>query len=281
MIYKDSDNKMPVVAILERMLALAGPDKRALIAHELRMMRAGILAEREATALIDVHLKDSTRTAVVHDLRLVSNEGAAARIDHLLIHRSRRFYVLDTRYFAHGLKITEDSDFLRWSEADKRHAPIPSPFDALARQVSVLRDALEAFGLDDAPVETLVLLAPNARIERPRRFDGDTMRVMRADQFLEKLNNGVENAQATALAKLHELNRTRMSESIGEIAQRLIALHRPSTADTMARFGLRRDAAMPGHCPPAPSAPPAADSEGDPPAPEQNQALAAESMRST
>ncbi|THC46870.1 nuclease-related domain-containing protein [Massilia sp. Mn16-1_5] len=280
MIYKDSDNKMPVVAILERMLALAGPDKRPLITQELRMMRAGILAEREATALIDLYLKDSTRTAVVHDLRLVSNEGAAAAIDHLLIHRSRRFYLLNTRHFSHGLKITEDGEFLRWSEADKRYDPIPSPFEALARQVSVLRDALEAFDLDDAPVETLVLLAPNARIDRPRRFDSDSLRVMKADQFMEKLNNGPENAQVTTLAKLHELNRTRMSASIGDIAQRLIALHRPSTADTMARFGLRRDAALPG---PRTPAPPAAENGSAPEtqAQDENQALAADSMRST
>ena len=265
MIYKDCDNKMPVVAILERMLALAGPDKQPLIAHELRMMRAGILAEREAAALIDVHLKDSTRTAVVHDLRLVSNEGAAAQIDHLLVHRSRRFYLLDTRYFAHGLKITDDGDFLRWNEADKSYEPVPSPLDALACQVSVLRDVLEPFGLDDAPVDAVVLLAPDARIERPRRFD--STRVLKAHHFMEKLNNGTEYAQATALARLNKLNRTTMSESIGDIAHRLIALHRPSTADTMARFGLRREAV------PKPAVADEAEKE--------DQALAAESMRST
>jgi hypothetical protein len=255
MIYKDSDNKMPVVAILQRMLSLAGPDKRPLIERELRMMRAGIIAQREATGLIDVYLKDSTRTAVVHDLRLVSNEGAAAQIDHLLIHRSRRFYLLDTRHFAHGLKITEDGDFLRWDEANKRFEPMPSPLDALARHVTVLRDVLEPFGLDDAPIDTLVLLAPNARIERPRRFD--SARVMKADQFMEKLNNGMDNAPV--LTVLGNLNRTRMSDSIGDIAHKLIALHRPSTADTMARFGLRRDAA-PGPGPASTgAAPPPAD----------------------
>jgi hypothetical protein len=265
MIYKDSDNKLPVVAILERMLALAGPDKRPLIAHELRMMRAGILAEREAAGLIDAYLKDSTRTAVVHDLRLVSAEGAAAQIDHLLIHRSRRFYLLDTRHFTQGLKITEDGDFLRWDEAAKQFEPLPSPLDALARQVSVLRDVLEPFGLDDAPVDTLVLLSPNARIDRPRRFD--STRVMKADGFMEKLNNSADFAQVTALGNL---NRTRMSDSIGDIAHRLIALHRPSTADTMARFGLRR-----AQLPPAPQQAAHGAVENE------DQALAADSMRST
>lgn len=236
MIYKDSDNKMPVVAILQRMLALASPDKKPLLERELRMMRAGILSEREAIGLIDIYLKDSTRTAVVHDLRLVSHDGQTAQIDHLLIHRSRRFYLLDTRHFSHGLKITEDGDFLRWAEENKRYEPMPSPLAAQARQVSVLRDALEPFGLDDAPVDTLVLLAPNARIDRPRRFD--STRVIKADQFMERLNNGMDNAPA--MATLGNLYRTRMSESIGDIAHKLIALHRPSAADTMTRFGLRQ-----------------------------------------
>jgi hypothetical protein len=244
MIYKDSDNKMPVVAILQRMLALASPDTKPLIERELRMMRAGMLAEREAAGLIDLYLKDSTRTAVVHDLRLVSNDGRAAQIDHLLIHRSRRFYLLDTRHFSYGLKITEDGEFLRWIEENKRYEPMPSPLDAQARQVSVLRDALEPLGLDDAPVEMLVLLAPNARIDRPRRFD--SARVMKADQFMERLNNGMDNGPA--LATLGNLYRTRMSDSIGDIAHKLVALHRPSTADTMERFGLRRQAPLPPAC---------------------------------
>jgi hypothetical protein len=250
MIYKDSDNKMPVVAILQRMLALASPDKKPLLERELRMMRAGMRAEREAVGLIDIYLKDSTRTAVVHDLRLVSNDGRAAQIDHLLIHRSRRFYLLDTRYFSQGLKITEDGDFLRWDEPSKCYEPMPSPLASQARQVSVLRDALEPFGLDDAPVDALVLLAPNARIERPRRFD--SARVIKADQFMERLNSGMDNAPA--LATLGNLHRTRMSDSIGDIAHKLIALHRPSTADTLARFGLGR-AAAPG--PAGSGAPPA------------------------
>lgn len=272
MIYKDSDNKMPVVAILQRMLALAGPDKRPLIERELRMMRAGIAAERDAAGLIDGYLKDSTRTAVVHDLRLVSGGGQAAQIDHLLIHRSRRFYLLDTKHFRHGLRITEDGDFLRWNPVTETLEPMASPLDALARQVSVLRDALEPFGLDDAPVDTLVLLAPNARIERPRRFD--SARVMKADQFMEKLSASADNAQASTIQGY--LNRTRMSDSISDIAQRLIALHRPSTANTMARFGLRPDL-RPSLPPPAAAAKAPAPAEGA----GGDQVFEADSMRST
>lgn len=236
MIYKDCDNKEPVVAILERMLKLAGPDKRALIERELRTMRAGIKGEREAAWLLDRHLKDATRTAVVHDLRLELEDGRTAQIDHLLIHRTRRFYVLDSKHFAQGVRITEEGEFLRWNEARKAFESMPSPLVQNERHVLVLRTVLEQLGpeLGQAPVEALALIAPQARIERPRRFD--TAQVMKADHFIEKLNNGLDHAGAPNL--LGGLLRTGLRDSIGDIAKKLVALHRPSTTDYMARFGV-------------------------------------------
>lgn len=235
MIYKDVDNKEAVVAILERMLTLAGPDKQPLIERELRTMRAGIRSEREAAYLLDSWLRDATRTAVVHDLRLDPRTGHVAQIDHVLIHRTRRFYVLDTKCFAQHIKITEDGAFLRWSEAAGRFEPVPSPLEQCRRNARLLRRALAHLGVQDAPVEALVLVAPSARIERPRRRD--TAAVMKADVFVDRLHGLLEDP-AGALAPLGGLLRTGLYDSIGDIAKRLAALHRPSTADYMARFGV-------------------------------------------
>jgi hypothetical protein len=234
MIYKDCDNKEPVVAILERMLALAGPDKRPLIECELRIMRAAIRSERESAYLIDSYLKDATRTAVVHDLRLALGDGRVAQIDHLLIHRTRRIHVLESRDFAHGLKITEDGEFLRWNDYRKTFEAMPSPLAQNARNVLVLRTVLEQLGLGDCEVEPLVLVAPHGRIDRPRKFD--TSQVVRADQLMEKLNKSPESAPAPGA--LGGLLRTGLYDSIGDIAKKLIALHRPSTTNYMARFGV-------------------------------------------
>lgn len=233
MIYKDIDNKEPVVAILERMLAMAGPDQKNAIEGELLAMRAGIRNERQAAYLIDSHLKDATRIAVVHDLRLAPRGGSVAQIDHVLIHRSRRFYVLDTKRFAQGLRITEDSEFLRWDEARECFEAVPSPLARSEQNAALLRRALAYLGIPDAPVEALVLVAPGARIERPRRRD--TAQVMRADAFLDRLN---ALADGTGLAPLGGLLRSSLHDSIGDIARKLAALHRPSTADCMARFGV-------------------------------------------
>lgn len=234
MIYKDCDNKEPIVTILERMLALAGPDQRALIERQLRTMRAGIKGEREAGWLIDVYLKDATRTAVVHDLRLDLGDGRVAQIDHLLIHRTRRFYVLETKPFSHGVKITDEGEFQRWNEDGSAWESMPSPLAQNERNVPVLRSALEQLGLGHCPIESWVLVAPNARIDRPRKFD--TWRVVKADGFIEKMNKALENAPA--LGALDGLLRTGQHDSIGDIAHKLVALHRPSTTDYMARFGV-------------------------------------------
>lgn len=250
MIYKDCDNKEAVVTILQRMLALAGPDKRALIERQLRTMRAGIRGERDAAWLIDSYLKDATRTAVVHDLRLDSGagDGKAAQIDHLLIQRTRRFHLLDTKQFSQGVKITDEGQFLRWNESAKSWDPVPSPLLHNEHNRAVLRRTLETLGLGDCPIESWVLVAPHARIERPRRFD--TARVMRADQFIEKMNKSLEGVPALAAAGLL---RSGLIDSIGDIANKLAALHCPSTTDYMARFGVAHDA-QPANSPTAPPA---------------------------
>lgn len=240
MIYKDIDNKEPVVAILERMLALAGPDKKPAIERELLAMRAGIRGERQAAYLIDSHLQNATRIAVIHDLRLASGSGHVAQIDHVLIHRTRRFYVLDTKRFTQGVRITDEGDFLRWDEARQAFDPVPSPLESTGRNAALLRGALAYLGVRDVPVEALVLVAPNARIDRPRRFD--TSRVMKADVFLDEL--GAISEGAASLAPLGGLLRTGLYDSIGDIAGKLVKLHRPSTADCMARFGVGMEAAQ-------------------------------------
>jgi len=296
MIYKDTDNKDAVIAILEKMLTLAGADKKALIERELRIMRAGVKGERESAYLIDFHLKDSTRTAVVHDLRLVLDDGRVAQIDHLLIHRTRRIYILETKHFAHGVKITEQGEFLRWNDWKKTYEGMPSPLAQNERHALVLRKVLESLGLGESPIETLVLVAPDARIDRPRKFD--TSQVVKADQFMERLGKSLEGAPV--LTALSGLLKNTVSDSIGDIAKKLVALHRPSTSDYMARFGVQREAlvraapaaagsastasapaasapAASASAAPAPAAPPRAQSRPAPVQPEPALATAAPS----
>lgn len=239
MIYKDVDNKEPFLAVLEKMQALSGPDKKAQIERALRLMRAGIRGERASACLIDAGLKDSTRTAVIHDLRLVAEDGEVAQIDHLLVHRMARFTVVNTRLFADGVKISERGEFLRWNGTDNTFDGMPSPLGQNERHARVLRQVLETIGQGEAAIESLVLVAPDARVERPRRFD--TSLVMKPEQFMERLNKSLDGTPI--VSALGGLLKSGTADSIGDIAKKLVQLHQPSATDFLARFGIRREAA--------------------------------------
>lgn len=238
MIYKDNDNKEPILAVLAKMQALAGPERQAQIAHAMDGMRAGLRAERDSARLLDAHLKNSTRTAVLHELRLVAHDGQAAWLDHLLVHRMGRFTILDTRHFGEVLRITEQGGFLRWNADEDRFEPLPSPLARSERHVRVLRQVLETIGQGEAAIESLLLAAPDVRIERPRRFD--TSMLVKPEQFLDRLNKSLE--AAPIVSALGGLLRNGESDSIGDIAKKLMQLHRPSGADYLARYGIPRKA---------------------------------------
>jgi len=238
-IYKEIDNKGPFLGVLEKMLAMAGPDKKAQIERALRVMRAGIRGERASSHLIDAYLKDSTRTAVVHDLRLVADDGEVAQIDHLLIHRMGRYTLLNTRLFVEGMRISEHGDVVRWNGAESGFEGVCSPLVQNERHARVLRQVLDSIGQGDASIETLLLVAPDARIERPRKFD--TSMILKPDQFMEKLNKSLD--AVPIVSALGGLLKTGTTDSIGEIANKLVRLHRPSAADYLARFGIRRETA--------------------------------------
>lgn len=118
---------------------------------------------------------------------------------------------------------------------------MPPPLAQNEGHARVLRQVLETIGQGEASIESLLLLAPDARIERPRRFD--TSMVMKPDQFMERLNKSLEGTPI--VSALGGLLKGGVSDSIGEIAKKLVKLHRPSGADYLARYGIARDKARP------------------------------------
>jgi len=112
--------------------------------------------EQEAAYLIDFHFKDRESWIVVHDLRLEVN-GRVAQIDHLLLHRCLDCYVLETKHFSSGMKITEDGEFLRWNHYRKTYEGMPSPLTQNDRHVAVLGDA---FGKIEMPTRLGIRLSP-------------------------------------------------------------------------------------------------------------------------
>lgn len=250
MIIKSADDKSEQLNELEYLLSVAPSILKPRIEKDLRALRAGIKGEAEAAYLIDFDLRNSKNTCVIHDLRL-EFRGRVAQIDHLLMHRSLRFYVVESKHFHAGIKITESGEFLQWNAFKKTFEGMPSPFAQNERHVSVLREVFEK--LIDLPTRlgvklepefhSIVAVAPSARIDRPKNFD--TSSLVKADQLIAKLEDEVlSGGLLTTVAKLIS------GDALGEIAKQLIHFHRPIKHNYTAKFGLDGSVSSPPPIPP-------------------------------
>ena len=174
MLLKQADSKEHLLNDLERLFTTAPGDRKRRIEQELRVVRAGVKGEQEAAYLIDFHFKDRENWVVIHDLRL-EVDGRVAQIDHVLLHRCLDCYVLETKHFSSGMKITEDGEFLRWNHYKKTYEGMASPLAQNDRHVAVLRDAFDQIEMPTRLGVRLgpsffpfVLVSPNARVDRPR-----------------------------------------------------------------------------------------------------------------
>jgi Nuclease-related domain len=240
MILKPADSKADILTALERAIAAAPADRKKRIEQELRTVRAGMKGEEQAAYLIDFHFKDRENWVVIHDLRLEINERVA-QIDHLLLHRCLDCYVLETKHFSSGFKITEDGEFLRWNHYRKTFEGMASPLAQNDQHVAVLRDAFDhiemptRLGVRLSPTfYPLVLVSAEARIDRPREFDSSG--IIKVDALRNTINRQVE--KAGVLDVLGGLARLVSVETLQEIGKQLVALHKPATFDVVARFGV-------------------------------------------
>jgi hypothetical protein len=239
MLLKKTDSKDQQIAELQYLLSGATGDRRYRIEQELRILRAGIKGEQEAAYLIDFSRKESRHTNVIHDLRL-EIDGQVAQIDHLIINQVLYCYVLETKHFSSGFKITEEGEFLRWNDFRKCYEGMPSPLAQNERHLAVLKKAFERiemptrFGIR-LPITffPLVLVSPNARIDRPKRFD--TSQIIKADMleaFIDKLVD-----KAGVLDVIGGLAKVVSIETLEGIGKKLVRMHKPTTFDYTNRFG--------------------------------------------
>lgn len=260
MILKNADSRERDIEELERLIKIAPADRKSKVEQELRFLRAGIKGENESAYLIDFDFKDAERTVVIHDLRLEIN-GRVAQIDHLIIHRTLNCFVLETKHFHAGIKITEDGEFMMWNDFKKNYEGMASPLAQNERHIAVLKEVFEHIelpiraGIKLSPtLHSYVLVSPKARIDRPKKFD--TSQIIKADVLLKTIQNQFEKNGVldvfTNLARIVSL------DTIIDIGHKLIALHKPATIDYVAKFGLQNPE-ISQVVPPAPivAAPPA------------------------
>jgi hypothetical protein len=106
--------------------------QRFLLERQLRNIEAGERGEKDSAYFVDFYFGKSKNWAVIHDLRIEHN-GQVAQIDHLIINRSMNIYVLETKNFHYGLKITPEGEFLVYD--GKKYFAIESPIEQNERTI--------------------------------------------------------------------------------------------------------------------------------------------------
>ncbi|MGQ4660965.1 NERD domain-containing protein [Lysobacter sp. F6437] len=228
MLIKEADDQATQLAEVQKRAQGAGVDaKRAVV--ELRNRRAGVRGEQQAAYLIDFDYAASPNWAVIHDLRL-EHGGRVAQIDHLLINRWMDVYVLETKSFHAGVKITEEGEFLRWNNYRKTYEGMASPIEQNERHVQVLRASMKSIqmptrlGLRIPPAfQSFVLVSSTAKVYRPKRFDAS--RVIKADQLKKSIWRDIDNENG--MLSLLKTAKIVSSETLEYVARQLAALHAP------------------------------------------------------
>jgi hypothetical protein len=223
------DDRAAELAELERAVGGLQGEAQRRAAAELRQRRAGLKGEQDAAYLIDFHYGASKHRVVIHDLRL-EHAGRIAQIDHLIITRWLDCYVLESKHFHAGIKITEEGEFLRWNDFKRTYEGMESPLEQNQRHIVVLK---ELMGTLDLPVRmglkikpsfhSFVLVSGKARIDRPKTFD--TSRVIKADQIKSAILKDVdEESTLTTLASMAKMVSV---DTVRNLAEQLVAMHRP------------------------------------------------------
>lgn len=211
------------------------------VEQEIKRLKSGNRGEQDSAYFIDFHYKDAKKSFVLHDLRMEYGDRVA-QIDHLIINRCLEFYVLETKHYAQGLKITEDGEFL--TKFKNQYVSIESPIEQAQRHIKVLEQLVlneielpKRLGFSLKPkFRSYVLISPKSRLIRPNAKQFNTDTVIKADQFYQQFETDMENRGVRdtvgALAKI--LNR----EALEGIAVQVLAHHKPLKPDYYKKFGI-------------------------------------------
>jgi hypothetical protein len=219
-------------------LKSAHPREASRIDGEIRKVRAGEKGEQDAAYFLDFMFGTSKNHAVIHDLR-IEHGPRVAQIDHLVVNRTLQVFVLETKSFKHGVKITDEGEFLRWDGYNRTYQPIESPIAQCDRHILALSKMVKDEGLTPKRLgitlwpsyHGYVLIPPAAKLYRPEKFD--TSRVVKFDTFHEKLNKDFDERGIGAF-----LANVVSSATMEAFAASLVERHAPIKMDHAARLGL-------------------------------------------
>jgi len=242
MLIKARDNHDADVETLQRLLDRQLTAKqRFLIEREIKCIGSGARGEESSAYYIDFRYKDSTNWAVIHDLRL-EHRGFVAQIDHLLINRYLDIYVLESKNYYYGIKITPEGEFLVWN--GKTYIAIESPIEQNKRHIDLLDRLLQQTGILPTrlgiPISpsfiNYVMVAPNSRVDRPAKAKFDTDVAIKADALVASIDKRIDSTSPAGV--MTSLAKVVSPETLETFARKLVRFHRPSKIDYAGKFGV-------------------------------------------
>jgi len=245
MLIKKRDNHDADIASLQHLLECKiTSNQRFLIEREMKCIGSGARGEDSSAYYIDFRYKDSPNWAILHDLRL-EYRGFVAQIDHLLINRFLDFYVLESKNYRSGVKITPEGEFLVWN--GKTLVALESPIEQNKRHIDLLQRVIQQpgflptkLGISISPfLLSYVIVATNSRVDRPAKAEFDSSMVIKADALIAAIDKRFSSA--TPVGIISSIAKTVTEETLETFARRLVRLHRPSKIDYAGKFGVKLD----------------------------------------
>ena len=260
MLIKSADDKSKRLALLEDLQksSLLDTRQKDWLRTELRNLRAGIKGEQAAAFYLNGHYKDAQNNVLLHDLRFQLDDEVA-QIDHLVINRTGYMVLIETKNYSGDLEVNAHGEFtVRYGQ--DRYG-IPSPFEQSRRHARILGKLLERLEIstrtDKLPeFHNVVMMHPQAIIQRPDSKTFDTSFLIKADQFPAWHEKLVEGIGAGSVLKA--LFNMRSQDTIKEWGEKLKRQHRPADLLALPEF-------MQPKTPPAKPAPAAAPVPSAPP----------------
>lgn len=239
MLLKSKDGCKEEIQELNRLLTLKVTAKqRFAIERELKCLLSGERNEQNSAYYLDFYYKDSLNWVLIHDLR-IDHRGKVAQIDHLLINRFLDIYVLESKNYYYGVKITEEGEFLVWD--GKGYQAIESPFEQNKRHIDALQKTVDDRNLAPKrlgfaiPIKfrNVVLVSPTSKLLKPNSATFDLSSVIKADAFVSSVDKAMDKKSILEAPKIIG------SDTLREFGQKLVRLHRPGSYDYAAKFGLK------------------------------------------
>lgn len=229
MLIKSADDKSKRLSLLEDLQksTLLDTRQKDWLRDELRNLRAGIKGEQAAAFYLDGHYKDGQNNVLLHDLRF-QIDGEVAQIDHLVINRTGYMVLIETKNYSGDLEVNAHGEFtVRYG---KERYGIPSPYEQSRRHARILSKLLERLEIgtrtDKLPeFHNVVLMHPQATIQRPDAKAFDTSFLIKADQFRAWHEKLVDGFSTGGLFKA--IFNLRSPDTIKEWGEKLKRQHRP------------------------------------------------------